>query len=77
MLQAEGTVGAKTLVYYRASSLEELQEVPPRLGVHKRRLENWQAVDLWGFLSHHNGFGLHPTSSRRPGKVCMWSCLPC
>ena len=38
----------QTLVYYRASSLEELQ-VPPGLGVHKRRLEKWQAVDLWGF----------------------------
>lgn len=47
VLQAEGTVGAKTLLYYRASSLEELLEVPPGLGVHKRRLEKWQAVDLW------------------------------
>ena len=67
----------QTLVYYRASSLEELQEVPPGLEVHKRRLEKWQAVDLWGFLGHHKGFGLHPTSNRRPGKVCLWACLPC
>jgi len=53
VLQAEGTVGAKTRGYYRARSLEELQEVPPGLGVHKRRLEKWQAVGLWGFLCHH------------------------
>lgn len=47
------------------------------MGVYKRRLEKWQAADLWGFLGHHKGFGLYPTSNGRPGKVWMWPCLPC
>lgn len=39
----------------------------------------WKSGRQWifGALGHLKGFGLHPTSNRRPGKVCLWACLPC
>lgn len=71
MLQAEGTVDAKTLMSNRASSLEKLPEGQGRGGGHKWRLDKWLVADLWGFLGHCKGFGLNPTSNGRPGKVQM------